>query len=690
MLLNIVDYIVPYTNRNPAHAIVAIDAPRHYCNGNEFNIDLQLSVHNLEETFAVRVSSGLDALYNLTHSDAEYHADKAALILANRLVNDVPLNRPFTVGVLLQVQMRASVEHVVLQSRVTPANILTSQGVVTTGNPQFDVLLTRRKQHADLGMTNDMQRDYVLAVAGALQSCGLPDTLLGELAISSQVRFINAAPWRYFERAPFTDNDTALLRWHAVSPLGRQIYRPDISAPFSLLSSKPLTFQPISEETEVLWDDWLITTPGHDLTSPIGSLRCVLALSGHVLHFVPTLRYLYPSANVLPTAHPVLAFQGRAGPRHPAYVPSIGTAIREPMWDYSPTLTPFPQTNVVNDEYTYIRPGPLHGLMSTPRHSTYPPNAMYTQQQLTALRGNNAGRRPVSLNLAAIHDYPATTFLNTNELRYGGMYPVSYDLPFYTVGGVETEEMRATIPWFSRQASANPLYMRAWRSFSGFNITARQLHSRVGPVTGPNGNAPLAPYGQGANAGMAIDPSAILLFTVPHGDPIPAADYLTHFNLRGAQFLQRWKTWYFDPILEYVPIAITDQRLLLEAGDNVDIHDVVTAHNAHLLTDVDANYDRIRQSQPAMPAKLAIRPPGLPSGYVASVSIAPPEQSGPSIRRDMLHFLSGHSANSVPAAAADLQNALANARVAGTTPTGHRPGMRLNIANPKNKIPGFW
>jgi hypothetical protein len=677
MLLNGPDWIVPYVNRNPALAIVAADAHEHYCNGNEYALEFQLPVHNLCETFTVSVPAGITALYDTLHSQAEYHADQGALFMFNHFCNTIPVGRPLEIGVLLQIQMRASIEPVIQEYEMNCANIMTADGTITTGNPTLDVQLTRRKQFAGLGVNALAQAAYVLACGAGFQSLGLPDTLLGELTIGTELRWVNPKPWRYFERGPFTDYDTALLRWHALSPIGRNIFRPDIRTPLGLLSEKPLAFTPVTQETEVIWDDWTISTPGHQFDSPLGTLRCVLAASGHIIQLEPTVRYLHNSANMLPRPFPILRGPGRVGPRHPSGTPSAITTLRDPLWDYSTVITPFPQVKEVNGEYVYVTPGPMHGLMCQSAVSTFPPHAMTTPTQVQQLRGNTANPRPLALSTAAVLEYGPNSLVSTTTLMYGGMYPSNYNLPFYNVAGVEQDELRLTLPWFSRQASANPLYMRSWASFSRWNPIEAALHNRAAPITGPNGNPPPAPYGQVGNAGMSINPSAILLFSVPFGVDIPPDQYIQAINLQCASFLQRWRTWYLSPKIDICPVTVTDMRRLLDATDNLGLDQVLSARNAQYLDDMEMKYAPVAEKFPAFPARLAIRQPGMPSSLASSVSIAPPQAVGPSIRRDQLHFMTGFGASHISqldkAALTDVASAQLTDVETKNTIVGQRP-----------------
>jgi ADP-ribose pyrophosphatase YjhB (NUDIX family) len=677
MLLNGPDWSVPYVNRNAALAVVAANAHEHYCNGNEYDLDFQLPVHNLCETFAVHIPAGITDLYNILHMGAEYHADQGALLMFNHLCNSIPLGRPLEIGVLLQIQMRAGIDSIVQDFELNCANIMTNDGSVTTGNQDLDIQLTNRRQYDGLGMNSFQQSTYVLACAGSLQSMGLPDTLVGELTIGTELRWINPKPWRYFTRGPFTDNDTALLRWHGLTPIGRNIFRPDIKTPLCLLSERPLAFTPVTQETEVIWDDWSISTPGHEFDSPLGALRCVLAASGHIVQLEPTVRYLHNSANMLPRPFSILTCPGRVGPRHPSGTPSAITTLRDPLWDYSTVISPYPQVKEINGEFVYIRPGPVHGFMCQASISTFPPTAMVTPVQIHQLRGNTANPRPHALSVAALLEYGANALLPTNALMYGGMYPANHSLPFYDLNGQEQDELRLTIPWFSRQASANPLFMRSWASFSRWNPIEAAMHSRVAPLTGPNGVVPPAPYGRAANAGMAINPSAVLLYNVPLGIDIPPAQYIQLVNLQCAAFLQRWKTWYLAPKIDITPVIITDLRRLLDATDSLGADAVLSARNARYLDDIDAKYAPIAERFPAFPARLAIRPPGIPSSLAPSVSIAPPQAVGPSVRRDQLHFMTGFSGEHLRQKDKDALLGVAAAQVtheqAASTVVGQKP-----------------
>jgi hypothetical protein len=176
---------------------------------------------------------------------------------------------------------------------------------------------------------------------------------------------------------------------------------------------------------------------------------------------------------------------------------------------------------------------------------------------------------------------------------------------------------------------------------------------------------------------MAINPSAVLLYNVPFGIDIPPAQYIQLVNLQCAAFLQRWKTWYLAPKIDITPVIITDLRRLLDATDCLGADVVLSARNARYLDDIDAKYAPIAERFPAFPARLAIRPPGIPSSLAPSVSIAPPQAVGPSVRRDQLHFMTGFSGEHLRQKDKDALLGVAAAQVtheqAASTIVGQKP-----------------
>jgi hypothetical protein len=642
LLNGLADWQVPYS-RIPGRPVPA-DPHLAYVDGLETDVNLQLSMHNLEETFCVRVPSGLCYLDDRIHNQAEYHSDVDALLLADRLIRHIDPNRPFTMGVLLQTQARCAVDAVITAMQLTPARIFAHTNVISTGNRDYDALLMRKAEYPDLGDTEAFQKAFFSGVVHALQSNGLPDTLAGEMSLGSMYRFTNANGWRYPMAHGITDVDIVSTYMTAMAPITRSIFRPDIETPGAIIVKRPVLLTPAAEDNELLWDSWDIDTHSLSMLGPHGSLRCVARLNGYVIAFAPANRYMRTTGNSDPIIFPILTHFGRVGPRYPSSTQHAITLMQEPLWHFAPLKNAALRVPTANGVYNYVTAAPLHGMMALPRSSILPPTAPYLPSVIAELVGNNANRRPIAAFAGAAWGYAANGYLRADHLIYGGMYHTHPATNLLDANGAETPELRTVLPWFSRQASTNPVVMRSWRSYTSFSSTQRALHAPGRDVTGPNGNPLPAVYGVAGNAGMRPTGSSCLIFTPPMPDAILPADVLTHFSMNTSVLLQRWETWYFKPHAEYVPLCISDVD---EVAGNLLPRDISLTYNARTAGFLDA----VRTVPSDVPVLgqgdrvNAVRIPGWTDAQSADVTIAPPEAVAPSTRRDLLHLTSGHSAS---------------------------------------------
>jgi 8-oxo-dGTP pyrophosphatase MutT (NUDIX family) len=641
MLNGLADWHVPY--RTIPGRPVPANLQNAFIDGFEDDVTMQLPMHNMEETFCIRVPSGLCYLDDRVHNQAEYHADVDALLLADRLIRHIDVNRPFNMGVLLQLQSRCAIDAVTTAMQLTPARIFAHTNVLSTGNIDYDALLMRKAEYPDLGDTEQFQKAYFSGIVHALQSNGLPDTLAGEASLGSMYRMINPNRWRYPMANGIIDYDCVSTYLTVTAPITRSIFRPDINVPGGIITKRPVLLTPASEDNELLWDSWDIDTSSLSKLGPHGTLRCVAALNGYRILFEPANRYMRTTGNSDPIAYPVLTHFGRVGPRYPSSFPHAITLMQEPLWHFAPLKNAALRVPVDANGYNYVKAAPLHGMMALPRAGLLPPTAPYLPNTIAELVGNNANRRPQQAYTGANWGYAANGYLKADHLIYGGMYYTNPANQLLDNTGTETAELRTVIPWFSRQASTNPVVMRSWRSYTSFSNYQRALHAPGRALTGPNGNPLPAGYGRAGNAGMQPTGSSALIFAPPMPDTIAPADVLIHFSMNTSVLLQRWETWYFKPHAEYVPLCISNVD---EVAGNLQPRGISTTYNARTAGFLEA-VRTVPDSTPLLGLNErvnAVRIPGWTDAQSADVTIAPPEAVAPSTRRDLLHLTSGHSA----------------------------------------------
>jgi len=534
---------------NSANAHIGTFANRKY----------NLPVFNLRETSQIRVTAGINHWRSLRPGDNSWPDDAAALSTAAQLVR-LGANALLSRAVNIAIQWRAAADLATYATELSPAVLLTANGIPTTGSAALDLEIQDTTSEFRAGTMREIFKNYLSAVSEGVQRTGYPMAIAEEQELEATTfAFYPATEFEY----PSADDSArdrhyiTLTQLRVLHPIVVQSWLPDAPIPGLPLTNETMLLAIPTHQTEAPWTSWDLAGTQLTLAEALSALRILFAASG--VRIQPRLEVSYlGEGGARPTYYQVAQEMSRRPPRLSDTFPHTPFAAQDFLTWMSTCVPLNIEHRDEQNNVTYVSPGPMLGFLSMAHPSNVAPMLEYRRSQLAATvlvpAPNTIGDiAPVGLGVNVAYGADADAL--------PGMWSAPGMRYISRLDSHRTTHYRASQPWFSMQVGSNPAVMRSWPALNSAEPRLIQRAAASAPIEDAAGN-PFTPAIFGAaptqNARTLVANDNLITY-VPWGT-IPPGDVAVALNRILGQASARANTWRIKPEVISVPMVLTDRE----------------------------------------------------------------------------------------------------------------------------------
>lgn len=539
-------------------------AARALSRGLDLSNEWTLPLANLVEQRTVVVPNGVRAMRSAKVSARIYHDDTLALVLARRLADQSFTSQGLTTRfALLAVQMRAGIDAVTASVDLNASTLRLRTGEAQTGVVLIDRVLEDTNEYVRFGKMGDYHSAYVSLAGNSILNAGYPSKMLNEFGVLRRLEFADTSNFVYDTTDAAAATEKSLLLWRTLHPVTVRFFRPDVAVQGGPVVKDLDLFGIYTQGAQLPWEDWVVNFTWRKPVAALGALRIVLSVSGAALKIRAIVDFLPTRGRRVPREHEVLSNVSQLVPRY-GIMGTHSPVLKEDLfsWYHCPLVFRL-RVDEVNGDLDWIRPAPIWEYGSVPRTCGTPAVLNYNARRVHVFASTTAAPNPNSAFPGQLGSWAAGGLGRSDYIYLPGMSTSGSRHHYSGQDGLPTRRHASSESFFSVQQSGNYVYMRSPAAVA--HATPRLIagygHNVPLAYTGPNGNAMVVGFFNGALAGMSQDARFGTWTEITYGDPRGQAalgrDTLQRFYALVPVYMHRWERWYSKMGRDYLPVILS-------------------------------------------------------------------------------------------------------------------------------------